>query len=74
MRSKLAIGVVIGVAIGVLLSAVVVVLAGDLNPGSGPTDSGSQMFTLEQLYERLDTGAAGRYEPLGGHSHTSFGQ
>jgi hypothetical protein len=59
MRSKLAIGVIIGVAIGVLLSTVVVVLAGDLNPPSDPTDPASQMFTLEQLYQRLATGAEG---------------
>lgn len=59
MRSKVAIGVIIGVAIGVLLSTVVVVLAGDLNPPSDPTDPASQMFTLEQLYERLANGAEG---------------
>ena len=59
MRSKLAIGVIIGVAIGVLLSTAVVVLAGDLNLPSGSTASAAQMVTLEQLYKRLATGAEG---------------
>jgi hypothetical protein len=49
--------VVIGVVIGVLLSSAVVVLAGSLDPPSGPTDAASQMYTLEQVYQRLDTGA-----------------
>jgi hypothetical protein len=44
--------------IGVLLSAAVV-FAGSLNPGSGPGDAGSQMFTLQQIYDRLTSGAAG---------------
>jgi hypothetical protein len=49
--------VVIGVVIGVLLSSAAIVLAGSLDPPSGPTDAASQMYTLEQIYDRLDTGA-----------------
>jgi hypothetical protein len=60
MRGKyIAIGIVVGVVLGVLLTSAVVVLAGNLNPPSGPTDAASQMYTLEQIYDRLDTGAAG---------------
>ncbi len=32
--------------------------AGDLEPPAGPDDPGSAMFTLEDVYNRLDTGAA----------------
>jgi hypothetical protein len=63
MRSKLSIGVAIGVVVGVLLSTVVVVLAGSLNPPGDPTEPTSQMYTLEQIYERLSTGAAGTKMP-----------
>lgn len=49
--------VAIGVVVGVLLSTMVV-LAGSLDPPSGPTDPASQMYTLEQIYNRLNTGAA----------------
>jgi hypothetical protein len=56
MRAKY---MLIGVVLGVLLSSAVVVLAGNLDPPSGPTDAASQMVTLEQIYDRLDTGAAG---------------
>jgi hypothetical protein len=45
--------------IGLLLAAAGIVMAGSLNPGSGPGDAGSQMFTLQQIYDRLDIGAAG---------------
>jgi hypothetical protein len=50
---------VIGLVVGVLLSSAAIVLAGNLDPPSGPTDAASQMWTLEQIYQRLDTGAAG---------------
>lgn len=41
-----------------MLLTVVGVLAGtNLDSPSGPTDSGSQMYTLEQIYDRLETGA-----------------
>ena len=57
MHSKtLGIGV-IGVVIGVLLSTAVV-LAGSLNPSVGSTGAASQMYTLQQIYDRLNTGAA----------------
>jgi hypothetical protein len=56
MRAK---HVAIGVVVGVLLSAAVVVLAGNLDPPSGPTDAGSQMHSLEAIYDRLDDGTAG---------------
>jgi hypothetical protein len=51
-------GMVMGVFMGVLFSAVVV-LAGDLAPIAGPTEAGSQMYTLEQIYDRLNAGTAG---------------
>jgi hypothetical protein len=51
-------GRVVGVVMGVLFSAVVV-WAGSLDPSVGPTSEGSQMYTLEQIYNRLNTGATG---------------
>lgn len=59
MRSKYMVYVAIGVVIGVLLSVGTIVLAGTLDPTSGPMDPGSQMYTLQQIYDRLTTGAAG---------------
>jgi hypothetical protein len=41
----------------ITLTSVVAVLAGNTDPPSGPTDAGSQMYTLEQIYNRLTTGA-----------------
>lgn len=35
------------------------VFAGDLEPPAGPDDAGSAMYTLEDAYNRLDTGVAG---------------
>ena len=55
MRAKY---VVIGVLVGVVLSSAAIVLAGSQEPPSGPLDAASQMYTLEQIYDRLDTGAA----------------
>ena len=51
-------GIIMGVFMGVLLSATVV-WAGNLEPGSGPTEAVSQMYTLEQIYDRLNAGTAG---------------
>jgi len=51
-------GIAGGVFMGVLLSAVFV-MAGDLAPSAGPTEAGSQMYTLEQIYDRLNAGTAG---------------
>jgi hypothetical protein len=50
-------GIGVGVFMGVLLSAAGVP-AGSLEPGGGPTAADSQMYTLEQIYDRLNTGAA----------------
>jgi hypothetical protein len=49
---------VIGIVIALLLSSAAIVLAGSMEPPSGPTDPASQMYTLEQIYNRLNTGAA----------------
>jgi hypothetical protein len=54
MRAKY---VVVGVVVGLLLSSAAIVVAGNLDPPSGPGDPLSQMYTLEQIYDRLDTGA-----------------
>ena len=67
-------GIVLGVVLGVLFSASVV-LAGSLEPSGGPTAAGSQMYTLEQIYDRLDAGTAGSKmtsftEPGGGTAST----
>ena len=59
MRNKLAIGVMIGVVIGALLSGGAIVLAGNLNPPGEPTLPTSQMYSLQQIYDRLTTGAPG---------------
>jgi hypothetical protein len=52
--------------VGILLLVLVLVsvfapgvFAGDLEPPAGPDDAGSAMYTLEDAYNRLDTGAAG---------------
>ncbi len=55
MRNKKLLFGVIGIVMGVLLSTAVV-LAGSLNPSVGPGDAASQMYTLEQIYQRLTTG------------------
>ena len=55
MRSKtLLVGV--SVVIGLLLSAAGIVMAGSLNPPAGPGDPASQMYTVEQIYNRLSGG------------------
>ena len=48
-------GMVVGVVLGVLLSASVV-LAGTLEPSVGPTAAGSQMYTLDQIYDLINNG------------------
>jgi len=50
-------GIVVGVVMGVLFSAAVV-LAGSLEPSAGPTADVSQMYTLEQIYNRINNGTA----------------
>jgi hypothetical protein len=56
MRTQYLLTGVTGILIGMLLSSTLV-LAGSLDPGLGPGDAGSQMYTLEQIYNRLNTGA-----------------
>jgi hypothetical protein len=56
MRAKV---FAVGVVVGVLLSSAVMVLAGNLDPPSGPTDAASQMVTLEQIFQRLYDGTTG---------------
>ena len=51
-------GMVVGVVMGVLFSGAVVLAGPNLEPSGGPTEAVSQMVTLEQIYERLNTGAA----------------
>ena len=51
-------GIGMSVVMGVLFSAAVV-LAGLLEPSVGPIEGGSQMYTLEQIYDRLNAGTAG---------------
>jgi hypothetical protein len=55
MRNKTLLVGAIGIVTGVLLSTAVV-FAGSLTPGSGPGDASSQMYTLQQIYQRLTTG------------------
>jgi hypothetical protein len=50
-------GMVVGVVLGVLFSAAAV-LAGSLEPSVGPTGAGSQMYTLDQIYNRINNGTA----------------
>ncbi len=70
MRGKTLLIGLVGIVIGVLLSTVVV-FAGSLNPSAGPADPSSQMYTLEQIYQRLTTGnysakQSGFMEPASG--------
>ena len=56
MRSRnLLTGIVVGVFMGALFSPVVV-LAGSLEPSVGPTAPGSQMYTLDAIYDRIAIG------------------
>lgn len=43
----------------IILSVASMAFAGDLNAPAGPADAGSAMFTLEDLYNRLNSGAQG---------------
>jgi hypothetical protein len=51
------IGAVVGMVVGVLLSSAVFVLAG--NPDSPSAPGATNSFTLEDIYNRLDSGADG---------------
>jgi hypothetical protein len=56
MRKKDMLIGLVGVVVGVLLSSVVVVLAGSLDSPGGPDSDAAQMYTLEQIYDRLSDG------------------
>ena len=53
MRNKY---ILIGIVVGVLLSSVAVVVAGNIDSPAGPTESAAQMYTVEQIYDRLNDG------------------
>jgi hypothetical protein len=55
MRTKYLLTGVTGIVIGMLISSTLG-LAGSLDPLSGPTDPASQMYTLEQIYDRANDG------------------
>jgi len=55
MRNKY---ILSGIVVGVLLASVAVVLAGQIDSPAGPTATGGQMYTLEQIYDRIDDGTA----------------
>ncbi len=58
MRKKYMLIRLVGIVVGVLLSSVAVVLAGQIDsPGAPDSNGAQQMYTLEQIYDRLDTGA-----------------
>jgi len=57
MRNKYMLIGVIGIIVGVLLSSAVFVLAG--NPDSPAAPGATNSFTLEDIYNRLDSGAEG---------------
>jgi hypothetical protein len=48
----------VGIVVGVLLSSVAVVLAGQIDSPAGPTEADGQMYTLQQIYDRLNNGTA----------------
>ncbi len=48
-----------------------IVGAGDLEPTAGPDDSGSAMYTIEDIYNYLDTGVAGAKRSSGFTEPTS---
>ncbi len=43
-------------ALGVLIGTTAMVLAGTMDSPGAPSNSNSQMYTLDQVYDRLDTG------------------
>ena len=56
-RKNFLIGIMVLFVIGLLLPAAVV-LAGSLEPSGVPTAADSQMYTLDQIYNRINNGAA----------------
>lgn len=57
MRNKM-IWFGMGIVIGLLLATAGMTLAGSPTPGAGPTAAASQMYTLQQIYDRINNGAA----------------
>ena len=55
MRTRYMAVIVVLVTLAV---AAVVVYAGSLNPPAAPTDSAAQMYTLDQIYNRINDGTA----------------
>ncbi len=55
MRNKVT-WITLGVVTGLLLATAGIVWAGSLNPPVGPGGTQSQMFTLQQIYDRLNSG------------------
>jgi hypothetical protein len=55
MRNKY---ILIGIVVGVLLASVAVVLAGQIDSPQAPTHADAQMYTLEQIYQRLNSSTA----------------
>jgi hypothetical protein len=56
-RKNFLIGIIVLFVIGLLFPAAVV-LAGSLEPSGVPTAADSQMYTLDQIYNRINNGAA----------------
>ncbi|EDN65807.1 Fibronectin, type III [Beggiatoa sp. PS] len=56
----------------ILLSTPLPLLAGTLNSPAAPTDAGSAMYTIEDIYNRLDTGAPAT-APSGGFTEPTSG-
>ncbi len=50
---------ILSLTIGLSLFGVSILFAGDLSPSSSPENSGSAMFTMEDLYQRLLNGTTG---------------
>jgi hypothetical protein len=58
MRNKNYLIGVVGIVVGVLLTSAAVVLAGNIDSPAGPTNAAAQMYTLDQIYQRLNNGTA----------------
>ncbi len=61
----------LGLCLTVLLAAPQA-LAGDLNPPAAPTDPGSALYTIEDIYKRLQDGTAGS-KRVGGFAEPAAG-
>jgi hypothetical protein len=56
MHSKYVLIGAVGFIVGALLASVTITLAGNLDPSGGPTEAASQMFTLTDIYNRINNG------------------